>query len=366
MGVSLVAVAILMGLLNKGVPLEDRPQLFNVLANSMKGFIALYFLCSVAQGIFRAFRYRLLITADNVEQAPSIWHLYLVTLVRNMTVDMLPARLGELSYVAMLNRGYNVSTQTCVSSLAFSFVFDLVALLLVMVGLLVYQLLHGTLGYWIFVTVILLTILIGLITLILYKGVSWTTHLLDRVPNFFNRPNTKAYWMLKFMHRLSDTIDNTRQAGVFSKTLMHSLLIRFFKYMGLFFLFKAVVVPNFTEFSQMPSINIIIALISAEGSASIPLPAFMSFGTYEAGGVLALVLLGFAKLQSMLTMLGIHILSQCIDYSLGMIGVIIFIFTTVKFGSNTLGRRLHRNRIFNVMVAALVLLGGIVWVAWQY
>ena len=65
-----------------------------------------------------------------------------------MFVDMLPARLGELSYIAMLNRGYRVSGGACVSSLVISFVFDLIALALLLMVLMGVQLIGGDFQNW--------------------------------------------------------------------------------------------------------------------------------------------------------------------------------------------------------------------------
>ncbi|HBE92897.1 MAG TPA: hypothetical protein DDW55_10340, partial [Gammaproteobacteria bacterium] len=68
--------------------------------------------------VFRALRYQLLIRAAGEPNVPHFGHMYLVTMIRNMVVDMLPARLGELLFIAMLNRGYNVRANACISSLS--------------------------------------------------------------------------------------------------------------------------------------------------------------------------------------------------------------------------------------------------------
>lgn len=128
------------------------------------------------------------------------------------------------------------------------------------------------------------------------------------------------------MGEFADSLDYVSKAGVFSQTYALSLGVRVTKYLGIYFLYLAVVRPNFIEFADLPFFNVVSALLSAEGAASLPVPAFMSFGTYEAGGALALVLSGFEKAQSVATMLCIHILSQLVDYTLGCMGFVTFLF----------------------------------------
>ncbi len=101
--------------------------------------IAAYVALYVLTVWLRAVRFRLLIRAAGERQPPSLLHVGLATQVRNMMVDLFSARIGELSYVAMLNRGYSVSAAACVSSLAISFVFDFIALLFTVAAIIGYQ-----------------------------------------------------------------------------------------------------------------------------------------------------------------------------------------------------------------------------------
>ncbi|MBE0582678.1 MAG: flippase-like domain-containing protein, partial [Desulfofustis sp.] len=134
-------------------------SLVGVLSSFSLWFAALYILLSLIRTVLQAQRYRVLLGTTE-DPIPSLFHLMLVTLSRNMFIDMLPARLGELTYIAMLNRGYRVSGQACVSSLAISFLFDLVALGILIVLLLVGQLFGGELQFWLLGALVLLALLI--------------------------------------------------------------------------------------------------------------------------------------------------------------------------------------------------------------
>ena len=68
----------------------------------------------------------------------------------------------------------------------------------------------------------------------------------------------------------------------------------------------------------------LVALIAAEGAASLPVPTFLSFGSYEAGGLAALTALGFPAGDSLVAMTAMHLLSQVVDYSLGGLAFLVF------------------------------------------
>lgn len=72
------------------------------------GTWAAYAAAQVLQGWLRAVRYRLLLAGAGVAPLPGRGRMFGVTLARNMFVDMLPARAGELVYWALLNRGEGI------------------------------------------------------------------------------------------------------------------------------------------------------------------------------------------------------------------------------------------------------------------
>ena len=122
------------------------PELWSSLISAILAFPLAYLLLYLGASLVRTFlqsqRYRLLLQTSEAT-VPTLFHIYLVTLSRNMFVDMLPARLGELSYIAMLNRGCRVSGESCVSSLVIAFVFDLIALGILLAALLALQIVGG-------------------------------------------------------------------------------------------------------------------------------------------------------------------------------------------------------------------------------
>ena len=76
----------------------------------------------------RTWRYHLLLKGAGPGLVPSFGRLALVTAVRNMLVDFLPARTGSLSYLVILNRIFAVEFSACLTSFTYAALFDLLSL----------------------------------------------------------------------------------------------------------------------------------------------------------------------------------------------------------------------------------------------
>ncbi|CAK8724177.1 MAG: WD40-like Beta Propeller Repeat [Candidatus Electronema aureum] len=320
LGISLLLLGLLLGGVSDSAEPALRSRLLSLLANTLPLCIGLYVLTSLSQAFFRTLRYRLILKHSSGEaNMPGLGQLFIVTLSRNMFVDMLPARLGELSYIAMLNRGFKVGADACLSSLAISFVFDLIALALLLFGIMGVQLLTADFQPW----------LIGVFLMIIVVSAAGLFFLFPLL-HWFNAklaPFHSHRWASKFIKLTEDTaasLNQARQAGIAIQVLALSVAVRIFKYLGLYLLFLGVALSSFPELRRDIA-AVLVALVSAEAGSALPVPTFMSFGTYEAGGALALTVLGAAKTASVLVMLTLHIWSQAVDYALGIAALILFI-----------------------------------------
>ncbi len=343
-------------LVTGGIPAAERPRLWEVMRRTTLGLIAAYVALYVVTVWLRAVRFRLLIRAAGERQPPSLLHVGLATQVRNMMVDLFPARIGELSYVAMLNRGYSVSAAACVSSLAISFVFDFIALLFIVAVIIGYQLVTSNLEGWVLRTG-LVVLLIGVV---LFLGLFlFLPRAVDVVGGFRvpKRLLAARDRLLDFARSVIGAIDETRRSNVLVPVALLSAGVRAGKYLGMVLLFWAIVRPNFPALSGAALPDVVTAIIAAEGAASMPLPTFMSFGTYEASGTAVLTRLGFSGAQSLVTMLAIHIWSQVVDYGLGLLAWMAFVTGTGK------SRKPGVRRWVPVAATLLVLAVGGAWLA---
>ena len=316
-----------------------------------------YFVCQICQASLRAVRSRVLIgcalrrRSDSVA-LPSFWDMLQVTLVRGACADMLPARLGEASYVAMLNGGWRIPGGDCLSSLSVGIFFDVAALLAVLFAAVAFG---GGLSLAGATAVLFIVCLTGYV--LLFRGVSSAYSLASRCfpARFMNfRPYA---WGMGLLRDTAESISAISESKTSFLVLMLSVAIRFVKYAGMIVLFRAVSAAAWPEMLGTGVSHVLIALISAEGAASLPVPSFMSFGTYEAGGTLALTALGFGMSESVGVLLAMHIASQVIDYSLGVSGFVFFIWEKrgreAKMGGGI--------RTFLTILTAAVLSAAAMW-----
>ena len=280
-----------------------------------------YVLAQTLQVLLRAQRYRLLLRGGGEPLVPGLLPVVLVTAARNMFVDMLPARVGELSYVALLNRRYGVRVRSCVSSLGVSVFLDFVALLAVLALILAAPVSGAGARGGLPGSAALLVAAIALLAWVLFKGVRNAARLSLRLPQPL-RARSRVRQVARFLETVAEDIDAIRASGVLPRTLLLSLGLRVCKYAGLYALFLAVTRPSFGQLSRAPVREVVAALIAGEGAASLPVPSFMSFGTYESGGLATFAAFGFPAAQAVLALLALHLISQVIDYGLGGLALI--------------------------------------------
>lgn len=313
--VSVIMLSLLVGLVASGGQKIGISTLLDALQHLSLDLLGFYVVTQFGQALFRALRYQLLLRRGGEAQLPPFRHLFLVTIARNMLVDMFPARAGELGYVALLNRGYRVSVQGGLSSLAVSILFDFIALVLVVFLLMAPLLLSLMPGS----TFLLAAAAMMGVSLLAWWG--WfrifprvVHHPLFEKWTAMTRLTQKA---AGFFIELGGTVAHTRENKIFWPALGLSAFVRLFKYTGLYLLFQGVTGGMHPDYAALPAFAVILTLILAEGAAALPVPAFMSFGPYEAGGTAALVMLGFPAGEAAITMLIMHVVDQIISYTLG-------------------------------------------------
>ncbi|ADK86430.1 conserved hypothetical protein [Desulfarculus baarsii DSM 2075] len=315
-----VALAVTGGLfyfLARTTTWEDWIAIFGGLdARCLFGFLALY-LASMA---LRAARYRLLLRASSAVSPPGMKDLLLVTFASNLFVDLLPARSGSLAYIVFLNRKLKVELSSCVSSFAYSFVFDIFGML-PLFGLAIW--LHarqtGDSGLALYGLLAVLAVAGVAALVMLERLLNWGAAVAGRRAARLGG-RQRAFLQKAAAEALAMAADVTRvrQSGVFWRLLGVSVAIRLGKYVGLY-----VLIMGFAgQFGQavVDALGfplVLFALLAAEATASLPVSGIAGFGAYE--GVMGATLLaaGLAQAQAAMIPFALHLTTQAIDYCLG-------------------------------------------------
>ena len=364
-GVSFAVLGLMIHLFSGGLSPENRPSIFGVLEKTTHWLLLVYGALYLVQLMLRAWRYRILIAASGEQNIPSFFHMSVVTGVRNMLVDLLPARVGELSYVAMLNRGYRVGADACLSSLTIAIAFDFVALLFVVLGLFSIQLFSGGVENWMLGALLSATVITVIAIIGLFVIAPWFVRAFMQADSSRIRQSKVLNFIFNLANKFVSAIQSTRRSGSLLSVLLLSISIRVLKYAGFFLLFKAVVVPSFQQLAGLPMPQVVSALIGGELAASLPVPAFMSFGVYEAGGTAVLTAFGIDKIQSLISMLAVHIWSQLFDYIFGGICLLLFVIL-FKSGAGKEQVKSVKSQLIKVGLVGIVFLFGSALLAKEY
>ncbi len=375
---SFFILALLLQFFTSGVSDSQRPAVLPLLKSTSISLFTAYLALYVVSLFVRAYRYRLLISLAGESSLPSMRQMMLVTGIRNMVVDMLPARIGELGYVGLLNRGYGVKLQHCISSLSLSVALDFIALFAIVVAIVVSQFLGGAVSSWAVAALFVAILLVCLAWAGLFLFLPWFVPFLSRRYSESTRPTLVKG--LQLLIDFNNSLQSVYRSGRALKVIAWSILIRLLKYSGFYLLFLAVTKANFPELAALPVNQVISALIGGEVAASLPIPAFMSFGVYEAGSVLVFKMLGVAELGTVLiVMLCVHILSQLIEYIVGGGLATVFVWRSRKLNSTNdtsieprftqaLQSNVHQSqtvRPWGIIIALLFALMASVFLAYQ-
>ncbi|PID74180.1 MAG: hypothetical protein CSB32_02115 [Desulfobacterales bacterium] len=97
-----------------------------LIGNVDRAALLMFVTLSFGMSFFRTWRYGLLLGLSGYQ--PTKISLFLVVLVRNFFSDLLPARLGTLVYVFIVNTRLGIPWGPATSSFALAFLFDLLAM----------------------------------------------------------------------------------------------------------------------------------------------------------------------------------------------------------------------------------------------
>ena len=235
-----------------------------------------------------------------------------ITLVRNLLVDLLPARLGELSYVYLVTTKGKRPIEDGVATLAIAFFLDLVALSpLVLAALLIVG--GGRLvPPWIAWTASVVLAVGGIVAIFLAGPIS------RRVSAWLERGTAgwKATGAVR-LRTLAASFDLAKRERLLLPALLLSFVVRLCKYGSAYCLVLSVLVPLGYSMAQLGVLRIFLGSVAAEVAASLPVHGLAGFGTYEAAWTLTLEELGYPRDHAIISGLLAHAITQGIEYVLG-------------------------------------------------
>ena len=291
---------------------------------------------------------------------PNAVAMYLVTLVRNFFSDLLPARIGSLIYIYLITNKLGISFGAATSSFAFSFLFDMISLSILVifaVGLIASNLFSPLI-----IGVASFVLLVVCIAILLF------------LPKLFQSIANMIIWFpfktKRLLNRWAEAIaavgqevSKSIQSGIYLRVLMLSFFVRAGKYLSLYALLIAIVVPIGYNIEKFPLPKVFLGLCGAEMSASLPISGIAGFGVYEGAWSVVFQILGYSKEVSALTSIAHHLISQVYGYTLGALALIFLLLP--MFNSNyqnvVLNIKPETSRFWYWFAGLLLITVGLTW-----
>jgi len=296
-----------MGYLFRIVSLRD-------VVSTIKGMALVPFLCfvilSFGGAFFRTWRYLTLLNVSGAK-VPAIT-MFLVTIVRNFFSDLLPARLGTLSYVYILTNRLGVVLEKALSTFAVAFIFDIIVIMpLLLISI-------CSVGWKIFGKFqLLIPVTLGVLIILLV--------VLRYLPELF-RITAGICQKFPFLRRGGGKLDKTalkieeiKNSGVYLKVFTLSIFVRLCKYGKLYFLLLALLSTWGYGWKEIGFGRFFLGACGAEFSASLPISGIAAFGAYEGAWAIIFTILGFPRKLAIITGISHHLITQVYGYSLGVI-----------------------------------------------
>jgi len=271
--------------------------------------VATYVALALAGLTARAYRYFLLLSGR-----VGLGSLMIVTLVRNLFVDLLPARIGSLAYVYVVTQRCGVPLRDGLASFLLAFVFDFLAIApLLLLALAVVG--SGITGWWV------LLLLAGVVTVAALFAFYGLAPALDLVAAGCARTQ-RLHAVATKARETVESLREIRRRRVLGKVFWVSIVVRLFKFSAYYTLLHAVLVSRGFTLATLNPFSVFLGVAGAELSATLPIHSLAGFGTYEAAWALGFTRLGFSKELAILSGFATHLLSQIHDYSLGLLALL--------------------------------------------
>ncbi len=308
---------------------DIRPRdVFDALRDMAPPEVLLFLVSSFFMSICRTWRFLLLL--EPMGYRPGRLAMFLTVIVRNLFADLLPAKLGSLIYIWLCRSRLGIGWGAGSSSLAISFVFDLIALapLLVVVGLVI----AGELGLSRILVWAFGLALAGGALVALFLLAPLTERLARLIPCLPLLSGRLKAGLAAFAVTVAADVRATRHAGIFLPVVALSFLIRLAKYTAMYFLLLGIIGPMGFGIGDLPPHRGLVGLIAPEIAAALPVSGLGGFGAYEGTWALIFHFLGLPEQLAKLTGVAHHLFTQAYGAGTGLTALLLLFLPVFRAG----------------------------------
>jgi uncharacterized membrane protein YbhN (UPF0104 family) len=323
---SFVVSALLIWFLLSQIETEDFIQTFSRI--HYPALFAYMAIALIGAG-FRAWRYRWLLHPHYITWG-NIW---LVTLIRNLFVDLFPARIGSLSYIYILNKRLNFSFEAATSTFVIAVIFDFITLspfLIMSIFAVGFSSTPISFSSLLFFSLVFFIV----ICLFLWKITQIFSYLLKAVKfllKVFRIESQK--WAEVTIEKIQSTKDHLfqiKKRKIFWPLFSLSFFIRLAKYGSVYFLLLSLLRSYGFTPKNLSVWKMILGSAGANITSFFPVKGIAGFGTWETAWALTFKLMNFEPRLAILSGFGVHLITNIFEYSLGIIAILILAIPFLK------------------------------------
>jgi len=317
--VSLLVTLILVAVLMSGIKFRDLAEtLRRIYLPALFAFVAV----SLLSAWLRAWRYKWLLGPGAI----SWGEMFLATFIRNSFEDLLPARIGSLSYIVVLTKRLSIPFESATSTFVVAFILDFLTLSPFLAGAL-FGIGFSLAGLPTGTLMLAAAVYFLIVCLLLWKIVPVTRFLVR-----FYRALLAAIGAehkpkaLASVEKLQETVEQLRDIQsrkIFGRLFVLSLFIRLGKYLSLYVLLFAILHSRGFGFKSLSFSKTILGVTGAELTSVLPVKGLADFGTWESAWTVAFGLMGFDRQIAILSGIGIHLITNLWEYALGILSIVI-------------------------------------------
>lgn len=308
-------------------------EIVDSIRNAAPAGIIAYMVVGLASTVLRNVRYLVLLRATGTDVPIGGGQMFFVTLVRNLFADLLPARVGSLVYVIVLNARFGFPLEIGTSVWAVAFVLDMVVMVpLIALGAVVVG--SARLG----MSVVMLAAVAAFFFIATATALSCLPQVMRAAGHFvvWIAPAWRKGVLIK--EKLGLTAAEIRviyRKGIMARVIALSFMVRILKYGCIAFLVYAILNPIDPDRYTLRAIGywpVFLGASLAELSASTPLSGVGGFGLYEGVWTGAFYLLGYPRELAALSGVSAHVITQLFGYSLGVLGIVVLMAPLLRRG----------------------------------
>ncbi len=289
-------------------------DVIEVIRNVDRRALIIFLILSFAMSVFRTWRYLLLLGLAGYR--PPKFSLFLTVLARNCTSDLLPARIGTLSYIFIVTTRLGIPIAPATSSFALAMLFDVVGLAPLILLAALFAGAESVIPTW---ALIVGAIILAIIPLGILYAFTFTIDFTKQKLKLLSMiSNEKKESLIANLENIKADLIKIREANVFTPILILSVLIRVTKYAALYFFLYGLLVSFGYTFSDLNPAKAFLGICASELSASLPISGIAGFGLYQGTWSAIFEYLGFPGDIAKLTSISHHLFTQAYGYGLGI------------------------------------------------